>query len=417
MLNAKLSSLSGFKWVLASLAIEGIMLSLLIFSNLNQLHNSLSTQTQVRLNESSALLQSALSAPLVQMDYATAKAIMTETQQLKGIEYLVILDRQNKHLIQVGWSNDKPLPPIENDPFSDKALVDARFDTRIPLSLESISLGTLAIGLSTQFYIQARKDALMRSIGIALLELFFSALLLLSLNYWFGKKFIRLTQQAQAIANGDYEQRLNTSEHREYDQLVLAFNQMTDAVSQKIMQLEAAHDEQKKLNQKILHLVNYDDLTHIASRYALDSYLNQTINQKKELSLLLSDLDNFKSINDIYGRQIGDQLLKQFAQQLQGYVPKDSFISRLEGDKFVAVLTETDPKRLLSIVSALSFQLANHVFIIGSLNLQISVSIGYSRFPFEAKNSANLVNQAEIAMYQAKAAGKSTHCGYKPEKD
>jgi GGDEF domain-containing protein len=68
-------------------------------------------------------------------------------------------------------------------------------------------------------------------------------------------------------------------------------------------------------------------------------------------------------------------------------------------------------------VSALSFQLANHVFIIGSLNLQISVSIGYSRFPFEAKNSANLVNQAETAMYQAKAAGKSTYRGYEPEKD
>jgi hypothetical protein len=83
--KVKASSKSGLRWVLASLLIEGMMLSLLIWSNLEQLHTSLSAQTQTRLNESTTLLQSALSAPLVQMDYATAKAIMTETQQLKGI--------------------------------------------------------------------------------------------------------------------------------------------------------------------------------------------------------------------------------------------------------------------------------------------------------------------------------------------
>lgn len=415
MVSAKTSASSGFKWVFASLLIEGMMLSLLIWSNLNQLHVSLLAQTQIRLNESATLLQSALSAPLVQMDYATAKAIMTETQQLEGIVYLVIIDRQNKRLIQVGWDDSAPLPKEEKEPFSDTSLADARFDTRIPLSLGGTTLGTLAIGLSTQFYIQSRQDALLRSIGIALLELLFSALLLLSINYWFGKKFIRLTQQAQAIAAGNYEQRLNTSEHLEYDQLVIAFNQMTDAIAQKINQLESAHSEQKILNQKILRLVNDDSLTLIASRYALDSFLNISINKKQAVSLLLIDLDNFKMINETFGHKTGDQLLKQFAQFLSTEAPENSFIARLNANAFVIVINDTDSKHLANLAGNLCLQISNHDFFAGINVVKLSASIGYSRYPNEAKDVNALLNQADDAMYQAKAAGKNIYRAYNPD--
>lgn len=391
------------------------MLSLLIWSNLEQLHTSLSAQTQTRLNESTTLLQSALSAPLVQMDYATAKAIMTETQQLKGIEYLVVLDREHNRLIQVGWEGNHPLPKIEHEAFSDESLADNRFDTRIPLTLGGTPLGTLAIGLSTQFYTQARQDALLRSLGIALLELLFSALLLVSLNYWLGKKFIRLTEQAQAIAQGDYAQRLSTSEHQEYDQLVTAFNQMTDAVAQKISQLEIAHDEQKRLNQKVIHLVNYDSLTNIASRYSLDSYLNIAINQKQKIALFLIDLDGFKFINDNFGHQFGDQLLKTFALFLAQNIPQEAFLARLGGDEFIVIINETDSKQLAVIANKLCVAIAEHSFQVNRQQLQITSSIGYSRFPDDAKDVQQLLNQADIAMYRAKAVGKNSYRAYIPD--
>ncbi len=414
MLNTKTAS-SGLRWVVASLLIESIMLSLLIWSNLNQLHSSLSTQTQIRLNESSALLQSALSAPLVQMDYATAEAIMLETHKIEGIVYLVVLDRHNQRLISVNWDDKIPLPRVEKDPFNSNSLADARFDTRIPLMLGDTPLGTLAMGLSTQFYIQARADALTRSMAIALLELLFSALLLLSLNYWFGKKFIRLTEQAKTIANGNYHQHLSTSEHREYDQLVVAFNQMSDAISHKMEQLESAYDEQKRLNQKILQLVNNDHLTQLPNRYALDSYLNQLINTKQPHALLLIDMDNFKHINEQSGHHVGDQLLKAFAKQLQQFMPEDTFIARLNGDEFVIAVSETEPKRLSAIASSLCLNIANHPFLSASQSFTIEISIGYSRFPHEAKDARNLLNQADIAMYQAKAAGRNSYRAYQAD--
>jgi len=414
--NAKTTS-SGLKWVLASLFIESIMLSLLIWSNLEQLHTSLSAQTQTRLNESSALLQSALSAPLVQMDYATAKAIMNETQQVEGIVYLVVLDRQSRRLISVGWDEQTPLPRVETEAFNPNALSDARFDTRIPLSLGETPLGTLAIGLSTQFYLQAREDALIRSIGIALFELLFSALLLLSLNYWFGKKFMQLTQQAKTIAQGNYQQKLSTSEHHEYDQLVMAFNQMSDAISLKIEQLESAYDEQKRLNKKVMYLANNDSLTALPNAYALDSHLNLMVNTKQDTSILLLDLDNFKQINDTIGHHIGDQLIKSFAALLQRLVPEKSFIARLQGDEFAIVLPETESKRLSALASSLCLQISNHHFHAGSNQLKLGISIGYSRFPNEAPDARSLMNQADIAMYQAKAAGKNIYRAYTPNMD
>lgn len=416
MFNAKAMS-SGLKWILTSLFIESIMLSLLIWSNLEQLNTSLSAQTQTRLNESSVLLQSALSAPLVQMDYATAKAIMKETQQVEGLVYLVVLDRQNRRLISVGWDEQTPLPQVETDPFNPNALSDARFDTRIPLKLGDTPLGTLAIGLSTQFYIQARKDALMRSMAIAFLELLFSALLLLSLNYWFSKKFVLLTEQAKSIAQGNYQQKLSPSEHHEYDQLVMAFNQMSDAIALKIEQLESAHDAQKQLNQKITHLATHDNLTTLPNAHALDSYLNQQVNNQQPCSLFLMDLDNFKRINDTFGHHSGDQLLMTFSQLLKQHAPDNAFVARLHGDEFVMVLPETEPKQLSAVASTLCHQIANHTIHINAQLFHLGMSIGYSRFPNEAPDARSLMNQADIAMYRAKTAGKNIYRAYTPNMD
>jgi len=415
VLSKSVTFSAGVKWILASLFLEGVMLSLLIWNNQIQLHNSLSTQTQIRLNESTTLLQSALAAPLVQMDYATAKSIMNETQTQNGIVYLIVLDRQNNRLIDVGWSPQTPLPRIEASPFSPESLSDGRFDTRIPINLNNIPLGHLALGLSTEFYLQARQESLERSLLIAFLELFFSAILLLSLNYWFSIKFKQLTKQAQAIAQGNYALKLSNSEHREYDLLVDAFNQMGDAISDKITQLESAHAEQQKLNQNILHLVNHDSLTGIASRYSLDSYLNIALHHRKELGLFLLDIDGFKTINDTFGHQVGDQLLKQFALKLQQSAPENAFVARLGGDEFVIVVELSDERQLSAIAGHLCLVIPNSTFIIGTHHLHVTSSIGYSRAPLEAKTVNSLLNQADVAMYQAKAAGKSTYRAYTPE--
>lgn len=229
------------------------MLLLLIGSNLNQLTHTLHEQTQQRLNENATALQSALSAPLAQMDYATVEAIMKETVEVQGITYLAVLDLNSKPIANVGWPKATPFPRIEPSAFDDEALVDARFDTRVSLSMSGNPLGTLLLGLSTQFYLDARHEAMVRSISIALIELLLSAALLVGLNRWLSNKFERIAEQAQAIADGNYSQRLNTGNHHDYDALTNAFNRMAEAVETRIGALNKANHIKSEFLSSISH--------------------------------------------------------------------------------------------------------------------------------------------------------------------
>ena len=85
-----------WKWVIASLLIESLMLTLMVIKNVNQLEINLSAQTNVRLDEQKILLKSALVAPLVQMDYATINAILNETKNILTIDYLAVVDNYQK---------------------------------------------------------------------------------------------------------------------------------------------------------------------------------------------------------------------------------------------------------------------------------------------------------------------------------
>ena len=109
-----------WKWVIASLVIECFMLSLMVMKNVNQLENDLSKITHTRLNEQKILLQSALAAPLVQMDYATIDAILKETIAIPNINYLIVVDNKNNCISSIEWEDCTKLPISENNPFNEK---------------------------------------------------------------------------------------------------------------------------------------------------------------------------------------------------------------------------------------------------------------------------------------------------------
>jgi len=92
-----------WKWLIVSLLVESMMLSVLVFRNIQQLSESLHVQTHMRLQEQATLLQSALVAPWLQMDYATIQSILEETAKMESIEYLVAIGSQSHIIASVGW--------------------------------------------------------------------------------------------------------------------------------------------------------------------------------------------------------------------------------------------------------------------------------------------------------------------------
>ena len=240
-----------WKWVVASLVIECFMLSLMVVKNVNQLEDNLSSQTYIRLDEQKILLQSALAAPLVQMDYATVNAILKETKAISNIDYLIVVDKRNNCIAAIDWDNCKKLPETETNPFDEESLADARYDTSIPIKLASQTLGSVYLGLSTEFYIEAKKEMIYRSILIALAELILSAILLIAISKWIIKNLVELTQMANAIAYGDYSKRIELDDSKETSELQTSFNIMANNIQENIQNLEVSYKEQKLLSDKL----------------------------------------------------------------------------------------------------------------------------------------------------------------------
>ena len=289
-----------WKWVIASLLIESLMLTLMVIKNVNQLEINLSAQTNVRLDEQKILLKSALVAPLVQMDYATIDAILNETKNILTIDYLAVVDNQNNCISTVGLKDCLKLPEKELNPFSKESLEDERFDTNIPITLFSESLGKIYLGLSTKFYVQAKKEMITRSIIIAIMELILSAILLITVSKWIIKNLVKLTHSADAIARGDYSQRINLGNSKETIELQESFNLMARNIEKSILDLKHLNQKEKELFEELKSQVkiNHEQdilLKHQSRMVIIGEMLNNIAHQwRQPLSAITVQMSGLK---------------------------------------------------------------------------------------------------------------------------
>jgi diguanylate cyclase (GGDEF)-like protein/PAS domain S-box-containing protein len=179
------------------------------------------------------------------------------------------------------------------------------------------------------------------------------------------------------------------------------------------------HDitERKLAEEETQRLAFYDPLTALPNRRLLHDRLQQALatsgRSKHHGALMFIDLDNFKQLNDTLGHDIGDLLLQQVARRLQDCVRQADTVARLGGDEFVVLLQE------LSINAAKASEQAvavghkilatlNEPYQLGSHHFRSTPSIGVALFLDQQQGVAELLKQADLAMYQAKAAGRNT---------
>ncbi|CAB1369153.1 EAL domain-containing protein [Denitratisoma oestradiolicum] len=166
----------------------------------------------------------------------------------------------------------------------------------------------------------------------------------------------------------------------------------------------------KESQRKLEYIASHDDLTALSNRTVFQNRLRQAIAQARReshlLAVLFIDLDNFKTINDTLGHDVGDLLLKGVAQRLLTCIRDADTVARLGGDEFAALLCNIDFLEVSAvcqrIVDALSkvFQVMEH-------DLFITSSIGISLFPNDGNDEGTLLKNADSAMYRAKEQGKN----------
>lgn len=180
----------------------------------------------------------------------------------------------------------------------------------------------------------------------------------------------------------------------------------------------------KLATDEIEHLAFHDSLTGLPNRRLLLDRLDQALasstHSGKSGALLFIDLDNFKALNDTLGHDMGDLLLQQVAQRLAVCIREDDTIARLSGDEFIVMLenlnehdfeaaaqTEMVGEKILATLNQ-PYQLVNYYY-------HNTPSIGATLFKNHVRNIEELLKQADIAMYQAKAAGRNTLRFFDPQ--
>ncbi|WP_036165487.1 bifunctional diguanylate cyclase/phosphodiesterase [Massilia sp. 9096] len=159
------------------------------------------------------------------------------------------------------------------------------------------------------------------------------------------------------------------------------------------------------------HEVNHDPLTGLANRNLLWDRLEQALHlaqrQKSLVATVLLDLNNFKAINDTFGHEAGDVVLKVVARRLQASVRDSDTVARMSGDEFVLVLSNQPSLRFtLRMIERLRQSFAIPVAF-GGREIPVGASVGVSLYPHDGASAADLVRAADVAMYHGKGGGHS----------
>ncbi len=162
------------------------------------------------------------------------------------------------------------------------------------------------------------------------------------------------------------------------------------------------------------HLARHDALTNLPNRLLVSDRMEQAIGQArrydKRVALLFLDLDNFKTINDSLGHAAGDELLKEVALRLQDSVRDMDTVSRQGGDEFLMALSDVDDLAAVSAVANKVQARLAQPFNLKGMQIVTSISIGIALFPEDGDDFETLLKHADMAMYQAKAAGRNGFC-------
>jgi two-component system, cell cycle response regulator len=176
----------------------------------------------------------------------------------------------------------------------------------------------------------------------------------------------------------------------------------------------------KRYNEKLrdsvqatIELAVMDPLTGMHNRRYFENHLSNVFENAQSrgqaLSLVLCDIDNFKTVNDRFGHDAGDEVLREFAERLQKSIRNIDFACRFGGEEFVVVMPETDIARARAVAERIRLDIAAQPFLVrgGAVPLNITVSLGVSNLETEGDSPERMLKRADVALYNAKRSGRN----------
>ena len=221
------------------------------------------------------------------------------------------------------------------------------------------------------------------------------------------KPIRQLADAANAIGTGNYDAKHLVNDRRdEVGDLVRAFSDMNDSI--------ARHDRD------VRRMAYTDALTGLTNRLAfresLDHRLMMLRGAGRQLAVLFADIDDFKRVNDTLGHEAGDEVLLQFANRIRSVVERmggdESLLARFGGDEFVILIQDGDVRASATLLAEALVKELGQPLVVEGRQVFLGTSVGITLFPEDASGATALMKNGDIAMYQAKVAGKNCYRFY-----
>lgn len=235
------------------------------------------------------------------------------------------------------------------------------------------------------------------------------------LSVWVSRRNTRritqpLTQlralMRRAIEQRDYTQRAPSADIAEVDDLRTEFNTLLDEIVNRDETLRAH-------NSLLRRLAFHDALTGLPNRAMFERALLETLNECKltraRAALLYLDIDSFKAVNDTFGHAAGDSLLVETAGRLQRWLPEGAIAARLGGDEFVVLVEDAEESDAAETVARKLIARMRDMIGANGHSLAVTTSIGIAFCRHTVANPDALMQIADAALYDAKAAGRNTY--------
>ncbi|MDL0089684.1 GGDEF domain-containing protein [Campylobacter gastrosuis] len=242
-----------------------------------------------------------------------------------------------------------------------------------------------------------------------------------------------LTTQIKLIESGyspeDAFNEINGVNHEQLDTLVKSFNgifgvlmkyndellvlkkSLEDKVEERTTELQEANERLEAVNKQLEFIAMHDQLTGLANRhktmFELEKYWDNYAKNGENFSVIMLDLDNFKGINDTYGHDAGDAVLKSFAKTLSFSIRTDDLACRLGGDEFFIICPNTDKNGVLNLAQKLHKNIVDLKVEFENGSWSGISSIGIATTNDTMSNKEDLIKASDNAVYEAKRRGKN----------
>jgi diguanylate cyclase (GGDEF)-like protein len=180
-----------------------------------------------------------------------------------------------------------------------------------------------------------------------------------------------------------------------------------------MLEVRLLHEASRNYGKMLEALALNDPLTGLANRRLLDDRMSMALvharRNKSAWAVVYLDLDGFKQINDTLGHGVGDVLLKMVAERLVATVREEDTVARLGGDEFILALWHVSGIDYAAMVASRAIEALSQPYIIDGTTVSITASAGVGIYPDHGKDAETLMKSADLALYEAKSAGKNAY--------